>query len=446
MNTSRIYQFGDFRLDANARQLYRLRSGEAVPLTPKAVLLLITLVCSNGRLLTKDELLDRVWGGSVVEEGNLSQTIFVLRKTLGENKKQPKYIITTPSRGYQFIATVTEADDNVRNLDRFQRFGSGETVNTDAYKAYIEGRSFWNKRTGESLKQAVMRFEEALRQDPDFALAYAGLADSHQLLAEYYAAAVPDRLKQNGNGAKAADEKNDAQLAEAHATLAYAQAFYDWDWNGAERSFRKSLELNPVHATTHQWYADHLCVTGQFDKALKHFKRAIELAPTSASIAVGLAGFYYTKHDDARLIAQGQKVISLDPASAYGHFYLGFGYEFGGMEQQAVDTFAIAATLFGEPAEIGEELKEAYRQNGMNGVWHKRLDQYETRPHLKNYPRYLKSLVPIRLGDKETSLSWLEQAFEQRDRGIVYAKHEPLLEPLRGDARFNDLLQRIGLG
>lgn len=126
-------------------------------------------------------------------------------------------------------------------------------------------------------------------------------------------------------------------------------------------------------------------------------------------------------------------------------FYLGFGLEFGGKEQEAVDVFAVAATKFGEPEEIGDELIEAYEQNGMNGVWHKRLEQYETRPHLKNYPRYLKSLVPVRLGDKETSLAWLEQAFEQRDRGIIYAKHEPLLEPLRTDRRFKDLIRRIGL-
>ncbi len=116
------------------------------------------------------------------------------------------------------------------------------------------------------------------------------------------------------------------------------------------------------------------------------------------------------------------------------------------MEAESVDALAIAATKFGEPEEIGEELKAAYQQNGMNGVWHKRLEQYETRPHLKNYPRYLKSLVPVRLGDKETSFAWLEQAFEQRDRGIIYAKYEPLLEPLRGDRRFKELISRIGLG
>ncbi len=439
---SRIYEFGEFRLDANTRRLYLRASGDAVALTPRAVLLLITLVGSKGRLLTKDELLDRVWAGSLVEEGNLSQTISVLRKALGDNTKKPSYILTMPSRGYQFIAPVIQLEeDNKLDLNSFERFGRRADVNTGAYKAYVLGRAFWNKRTGKSLKQAVEHFEESLRQDPNFGLAYSGLAESHRLLADYYAAAAPGFISVS----TAENGGSGTQLAEAYATLGYAQAFYEWDWAEADRSLRKAIELGPSYGTAHQWYADLLVVLGRFDEAHRHFMRAIEIDPGSPAFATGLAGFYYMRRDADRLIRQSKRVIELDPSFAYGHFYLGFGYEFKGMEQEAVDTFAVAATSFGEPVQIGEELQEAYRQSGMSGVWHKRLDQYETRPHLKNYPPYLKSLVPIRLGDKETSLEWLEQAYEQRDRGIVYAKYEPLLEPLRGDARFQDLVHRIGL-
>lgn len=437
-----IYEFGGFRLDAKSQRLFRRESGETVALTPRAVLLLITLVCSKGRLLTKEELLDRVWAGSIVEEGNLSQTIFVLRKALGEGKKDPKFILTVPGRGYQFIANVADGSAT-RSLDinKYERFSAVPKVSTAAYESYVQARSFWNKRTEAGLKQAVKHFEEALSQDPNFAFAYSGLADSHRLLADYYSAAMPDR---HSNGFADAKRIN-AELSLAHTTLAYAKAFHDWDWKGAECEFRNALEIDDDSATAHQWYADMLNVLGRFDEAYKHFRKAISLEPNSAMAATGLAGYFYTQRDSGRLIREAKRIIEIEPEFGYGHFYLGFGLEFGGKEKDAVDVFAVAATKFGEPEEIGEELKEAYQQNGMNGVWHKRLEQYETRPHLKNYPRYLKSLVPVRLGDKETSLSWLNEAFEHRDRGIIYAKHEPLLEPLRSDRRFKDLIGRIGL-
>ncbi len=437
------YEFGGFRLDARSLRLFRRDSGEPVALTPRAVLLLVTLVCSKGRLLTKEELLDRVWAGSVVEEGNLSQTIFVLRKALGEGKKNPKYILTVPGRGYQFIGEVAEAG-NARSLDinKFERFSASPKVSTAAYESYVQARSFWNKRTEAGLKQAVTHFEEALRQDPSFAFAYSGLADSHRMLADYYSAALPEPQTHDLPDT----ERVNAELSVAHTTLGYARAFHDWDWAGAESEFLKAIELDPSSATAHQWYADLLNVIGRFSEARKHFSKAISLSPGSAIAATGLAGYFYTQRDSRSLISQAKRIIEIDPEFGYGHFYLGFGLEFGGMEAESVDALAIAATKFGEPEEIGEELKAAYQQNGMNGVWHKRLEQYETRPHLKNYPRYLKSLVPVRLGDKETSFAWLEQAFEQRDRGIIYAKYEPLLEPLRGDRRFKELISRIGLG
>lgn len=442
---SPVYEFGDFRLDAKRHRLSHGENGKHIPLAPRAVLLLITLVCSGGRLLSKEELLDRVWAGASVEEGNLSQTIFVLRKALGDDKRSPKFIRTVPARGYQFIAEVTEVQETEEfDLNRFHRFGSQSSINTEAYKSYVQGRQFWNKRTAESLRKAVTYFEEAVNRDPNFADAYAGLADSHQLLAEYYTEVVSSRpaatiRMRNGTG------KPDSGLAKAHTTLAYAQAFYDWDWASADRSFKASLELDPNSAIAHQWYGDYLGVIGKAAEARLHIDRAIELEPRSPMMATALAVFFYMQRDADNLIKQAKKVIQLDPNFAYGYFYLGFGYEFSGMEAEAVDCFAIAATRFGEPPECGDELKLAYAQNGMTGVWHKRLEQYETRPHLKNYPSYLKSLVPIRLGDKETSLAWLNQAYDERDRGIIYAKHEPLLKPLRPDSRFQDLIRRVGL-
>lgn len=439
---AQVFEFGDFRLDAKGHRLYLRASGEIVPLTPRAVFLLVTLVFSNGRLLTKEELLDRVWAGSIVEEGNLSQTIFVLRKALGEGKKEPKYILTVPGRGYRFIANVT-AGHEIHSLDlnSYDRFSAGPRVSTEAYESYVLARSFWNKRTEAGLKQAIALFEDAIAKDPNLAFAYSGLADSHRSLGDYYSAALPDKPI---DGVAEADRIN-VELSLAHTTLAYAKAFHDWDWAAAEREFLTALDLDPSSVTAHQWYGDMLNVVGRFDEAYKHFTRAISVAPGSAMAATGLAGYYYTQRDSARLIKQARKIIEIDPEFGYGYFYLGFGFEFGGRELEAVNTFALAATKFGEPEDVGEELKLAYEQNGMNGVWHKRLEQYETRPHLKNYPRYLKSLVPVRLGDKETSLKWLNQAFESRDRGIIYAKHEPLLKPLRTDRRFKDLIRGIGL-
>jgi len=446
LHNAHLYEFGDFRLDAKSRRLCRRGSGETVALTPRAVLLLITLVCSKGRLLTKEELLDRVWAGTAVEEGNLSQTIFVLRKALGEKTKEPQFIMTVPARGYQFIAPVVEVEETEKlDLNRFHRFENRGSVNTGAYKSYVQGRQFWNKRTEESLKQAVEHFQEAIRQQPGFAYAYAGLAESHQLLSDYYAAVVPAEITRPDQDSTAKNNRSEKHLADALTTLAYAQAFYDWDWKGADESFKTALKLNPDSATTHQWYADYLTVVGRFDEAIGHFRQAEKLDPRSTAVATGLASYLYTRSDAVGLIKQAKKIIELDPKFGYGYFYLGFGYEFRGMEAEAIEAFAIAAICFGEPPDVADEIRQSYEQNGMRGLWHKRLEQYETRPHLKNYPPYLKSLVPIRLGDKETSLAWLNQAFEQRDRGIIYAKHEPLLEPLRTDRRFVDLIRRIGL-
>jgi DNA-binding winged helix-turn-helix (wHTH) protein/Tfp pilus assembly protein PilF len=439
---SKIYEFDNFRLDAKRRSIVSRIDGALIPLTPKAVELLIYLVQNADRILTKDELLETVWQNSFVEESNLSQTIFVLRKALGEDAKRPRFILTIPSQGYRFIGHVVEhkppdqaAQEDPQILER------RGTANAAAYRAFVRGRFFWNKKTGLSLKEAVVQFEEAIEKDPNFVQAYNGLADCHRLLSEYYSTSVPIEARNIPVHGIVIDEK----LSEAHASLAYAQAFYDWDWAGAEKSFERALELNPNHATAHLRYAELLCVTGRFAEALPHVERAIELEPESTGPQTTLAVFHYLQRQADELIAQSRRIIEMDPNSAYGHFYLGFGYEFKEMFIEAVEIFGKTAVMFGEPQECADEMRESFVRDGMTGVWHTRLEQYATRPHLKNYPPYLKSLVPVRIGDLETSIKWLNQAYDQRDRGIIYAKHEPFLEPLRGDPRFRELIGKMGL-
>ncbi len=444
---STIYVFNEFRLDTTTHRLTRADTNEIVSLTPKVAEVLIYMVENAGRVLSKEELLEAVWDNTIVEESNLSQSIFILRKMLGEDTKAPRFILTLPNRGYQFIAPIREeagsgGSGHDAGQNRFVRRG---TANPEAYQSYVRGRFFWNKRTGVSLKKAVEHFEKAIEQDPNFANAYKGLAHSHQLLSEFYAAATPNESPAKTESVLDNGIVVDARLAEAHAGLAYAEAFYDWDWEGAERSFKRALELDPDYATAHQWYADYLAVMGRFDESREHIERAIEVDPLSPMMASPLAGYYYTQRRYDELIRQAERVIELDPNFAYGYFYLGFGYEGKGRDAEAVAAIAKAAVLFGEPADCADELIAAFENGGVTGLWQKRLEQYETRPHLKHHPTYLRALIPIRLGDKEATLDLLEQAFEQRDRGIIYAKYEPLLESVRDEPRFQELIRRIGL-
>lgn len=443
---AREYLFEGFRLDTLTRRLLRADSGEAMPLTPKAFDLLHYLAANAGRVVSKAEIFDAVWERAAVEESNLSQTVFVLRKILGDSKRHPEYILTVPGTGYQFIKTVESIGEKQGvNDPRKQRAERRGTDDPEAYRSYVRGRFFWNKRTAVSLKKAVAAFEKAIEHDPKFALAYAGLSESHRLLAEYYDAAIPNITPPAAEAELTRAQEIDERVAEAHASLGYAQAFYDWDWDAAETSFRSAIEFDPDNSTTLQWYADLLIVLGRFSEAKELIDRAIEIEPTSPTVLTALAVYHYMLADAGTLISISRRITKLDPGYGYGHFYLGFGYELAGKYSLAVDAFAKAALSFGEPADCADELRRAFKSGGMNALWYKRIEQYATRPHLKDYPPYLKSLVPARLGDRRMMFTFLERALEERDRGLIYANVEPFLEPYRDDPRFRSILTEVGL-
>lgn len=632
---TRVYEFGAFRLDAAEGRL--LRDGQAVPLTPKAFEALVALVESDGRTLSRDDLINRLWPESFVEEGNLKVTIFKLRKALGEHDGQEQYIETIPRRGYRFIVpvrahevtpsrlilekrttshvlieqeetpdpprarTVTaapgaaprrlrkrawalglllvalcaaivgyrllgnqrqtgtaptprsiavlpfkslnadEGDDYlglgmadtlitklsrlrqviVRSTGAVRRYGgeqdavaagrelkveavlegsiqrsgerlrltvrlvrvsdgeslwadifaadfkdvftvqdsvservaaalaltlSGEerqqltkryTDSTEAYQLYLKGRYYWNKRSPAAIKKGVEYFGQAIALDKDYALAYAGLADSYVMLGKDWHA------KAKSSAARALEL--DEQLAEAHTSLAMVAMRSEWNWPVTEKELLRALELNPNYATAHQWYSIYLELTGHHEEAVAEARRAQSLDPLSIIINASLGDrlYYARQYDEA--LAQLRSTVEMDPdfaetRSSLGHVYLQLK-----MTDEAVAEFQREGQLSGSRLALAS-LGQAYARSGRAGAARRVIAELEAQlPSGLASPDYIAS-VYISLGDKEAALIWLERAYEARSDLLVFVKVDPIWDGLRADPRFQDLLRRIGLG
>ncbi|MBS1792530.1 MAG: winged helix-turn-helix domain-containing protein [Acidobacteria bacterium] len=619
---ARIYEFAGFRLDAGRRRLFRAETGELLEVQPKAVELLVALVENAGRDLTKGELLETVWPDTTVEESNLSQTVFVLRKALGDDRRNPRFIVTLPNRGYRFIAPLRAAadtgaekqfapagadvppvgqpfpfrpviaaavilillggaaylyrrssappnlteirsvavlpfqtlggdgaddylgpgiaevlasklsalptvvvrppknqigpsaetpdprrvgaelnveavvtgqlqrsgdrlrvtvqfvrtsdgatlwadvfDDRLTNIFAVQDSISGRiaenlgrrltgedrarlakrpTDDTGAYELFLKGRFLWNQRTPESLLRALDQFEQATARDPNFALAYAGLADCYVLLGEY-SAKPPTESFEKARLAAARAIELDPQLGEPVASLAYVAAFYDWDYPAADELFRRSLALNPNYPTGHQWYGDFLADMGRFAEAHAQFAEAMRLDPTSPIIINAEAHALFNERRYDEVIETDRRCLALDPNFGMCYTNLGFAYERKGMDAEAAAALARAMALIGEPDDSVTEVREAFRRGGLRGFWEKRLEQIQTRPYLKNFPPVSVAVVYAEIGDREKALEWLERGYVQRDRYLVSAKNYPWFDFLHGEPRFQALLRRINL-
>ncbi|CAN5219806.1 hypothetical protein BH10ACI1_BH10ACI1_23640 [soil metagenome] len=330
----------------------------------------------------------------------------------------------------------------INNKER-EKFNKHGTENAEAYQDYLRGRYFWNKRTGENLQKAITNFEQATQKDPNFALAFAGLADCYILLPEYYASPTGEAFPKAKAAINRALELDD-QSAEVYTALAYSQAFYDWNFADAENSFKRAIELNPNYATAHQWYSEFLFNRGRIDESFSHIERALQIDPTSMIIMTEIAANYYYDGKYEKAVEASKKVIETDPNFSFGYFYLGFSYEHLGNYAEASENFAKTMTLNGEPPECVEEVREAFRKNGMKGWWEKRREQFEKRPHLKFAPAFSNAIVYARVGDKEKALEWLNKSYEQRERWMVGLKYAVDLDSLREEPRFQDLLRRMG--
>src|SRR6266550_143586 len=613
MVAPQVYEFGPYRLELPTHRL--LRGGTPVPLTPKAFDVLVALLERRDRVVDKTELIQLVWPDSFVEDANLSQTIFVLRKMLGKDSDGCHFIETVPRRGYRFAAHVRAAHppadtgvaptntvretasardsassrfrwvavsavgvllivgaefwyrgvapgasasnkvmlavlpfDNLSGDPEQEYFSNGlteetitqlgaleperlgviartsamqykggrkdvrlvgrelgvdyilegsvrrdgrrvritaqlvqasdqthlwaadydrdlrdmlgvqsevasaiaqqirltltpeqdarlhraATVNPDAFEDYLLGRFFWNKRTVEGHQQAIAFFDKAIALDPQYAKAYAGLADAYALLGS----AANDVLPRAEAMSRARDAAQkalalDNSLADAHTSLGFVKMHYDWDFHAAEQEFLRAIALNPTYATAHHWYAYDLVALGRLDEAVAAVRRAQSADPLSVIISrdVGELLLFAGRNEEA--IAQLRKTLEMDPHFELAHWTLAWGYERTGPEQAFLDELRRAGTSAGSNAP-----GQLYVRTGRKPEARRLLEQMEAHTP-ERFGLFVQiAEVAVALGEKDRAYAALENALRERDGGLIIMRVDPPFRPIWSDPRF----------
>ena len=323
------------------------------------------------------------------------------------------------------------------------RLAKRHTEDAEAYNLYLKGRHHWNNRTEEEVEKSIGFFEQAIARDPGYALAYAGLADSYVLVA-FYGWRPPREVLPKMRAAATRALELDEGLAEAHTALADLQYQFEWDWPGAERRFRRAIELNPNYPTAHQWYATYLTVLNRTEEACAEIRRAEELDPLNPVIAmdVGLT-CYYAAGDYSKALEQYQKVLELHPTFGLTYFYIGLAHVGRKDFAQAIPVLeAVKRLAPGEPDPIAL-LGYAFALTGQRGAAEEALEELKALAKQKYVSALPIAWVYMGLGDKDRTFEWLEKGYEERAGRLVYLKVLRAFDPLRSDPRFEDLLRRL---
>ncbi len=308
----------------------------------------------------------------------------------------------------------------------------------------MKGRFYWNKRNAEALKKSIEYFNQAIDKDPNFALAYAGLADSYGVL-PYYSVASPQQSIPKAKAAAKRALEIDESLAEAHTALAFELSIYDWNFAESSREFQRAIESNPNYATAHQWYGHRpLVCMGRFDEAIAELKRAQELDPLSLIINADLGDTYTHIRQYDQAIEQLRRTIEMDQSFYNAHWRLGKAYEMKGSLQNAMAEYQMARQLNDDPLVLGL-LGHLSAISGKRDEASKLLHQLQQMAKQRYVSAYTFAIVYEGLGDKDEAFQWLERGYQDHVYEMDFLKVDPLLDSLRSDPRFADLVRRIGL-
>ena len=447
--SKKAYTFGRFRFDAEARLLFV--DGRSAPLPPKALALLQLLIQERGQLVEKEILMKALWPGTFVAEGNLTQHISTLRKTLGDG-----VIETVPRRGYRFVAEVEEVSTAsvsfkgrwlcaaavgaaamalVAGMGFQRRAQASRQRQTEAYELSMKGSScLFDKRTPDGVQRAMGYFEQARQTDPNCASAWAGLAYCYST-GRWSGVEIPPReaMRKARMAAEHALQL-DPQLPYAHTALAEVQFRYEWDWAGAEREFRTALALNPRESFSHSSYGILLAVLGRQEEALDQLNQAQQLEPLSPFIRIAVGWTLNLLRRPDQAIETLNKALELDPGYTRAHQYMQEPYLAKGMYDEAV-----AEAVKGSPTlESAAALRQGYEREGARGFSRAWSALAASNP-------VTQARFAARMGQADECFRWLERAYEERHPEMPIVARYLDLDPLRGDPRFVALMRRMGL-
>ncbi len=474
-----FYEFGAFRIDVANRLLFH--EGLALSLTPKTVETLIALVRSKGELLNKDELLKTIWPDRLVDESNLTQNIYLLRKTLGKAPDGKDYIETVPRRGYRFVGELRPTAGAPQTNSSGQPalpvgrsrwlwlvgvvlmasgvagyFALSRTVRSSGAKnpvpaseAYQKGRYFAGKGTTSALEQSIQQFEEALRADPNSAPAYAALSQSYAALSSHYdaQALTPNEALAKAKTAAIKAVELDDSLAESHTALAVVDQRYELDWSAAEKQYRRAIELNPNYAVARQQHSSLLAASGRTAAAKSELLRAQQLDPHSLAIAKDLGELLFYERNYDQAIEQFRSAIAIDPTDLQAiatRRALGWAYELRGMHEQALAEFIEASRAQNAGPERLSAFRRAFDEGGMKGYWRAWLQLQSDRIERGRISPASLAQVYAFLGETEAAFKALEQAVNDHTIDVAALQLSPVFDTLRTDARYEVLLHRLG--
>jgi DNA-binding winged helix-turn-helix (wHTH) protein/Flp pilus assembly protein TadD len=434
MTARECYAFGDCVLDVPERQLWR--AGRRVALAPKAHDLLVALVRRGGSLASKDDLLRDVWPETFVEEGILAVHVSALRKVLGDTRRTPRYIETVSGAGYRFIAGVKPTAASHLN-------GASSPARTPkVYEHTGRARLHLLSASMRELPAAEAEFRRAIELDPTFADAHAGLAVTCCAQAELRVAPAQDAYGRAKAAALRALALDDA-CADAQVALGTVLFFSEWDWTGAERSFRRALELDPEHVEAHLAYGRLLDALGRPDEALDIKRRALDRDPDSPLVHLQIAMSYWNQRRYADAIEWANRTLAIDARHLLAREFLAGAYwALGDFDRHMAENVRHAET-YGVPAEALEPLKRVYAGGGRAAVVRYWIDRFRLTG--ADAPPVQMALFHGELGELDAAFASLERALESRDPALVYLAVAPQWDPLRADRRFAACLARMGL-
>jgi len=323
-----------------------------------------------------------------------------------------------------------------------KRLTRTQPVNPEAHENYLMGRYCWHKWTEGGIRKSIEYYEKALRIAPDYARAYAGLADSYNALSALVIAAMEpiEALSKSKQAALRALELDDG-LVEAHSALGAALLFYDWDWAGAERELRRAITLNPNYATARHWYSCYLLVQKRYDESLGESLLARELSPLGVEMMVHISWHYFLAHDFDQSQYAARKAVEMAPDQAEGHLMLGLPLVQKCEYEHAIKELKKAVELSAGRPIIWSALGNAYACAGQKSEAESILKLLATRTPIPNYEM---AAIYSGLGDSDAAFPLLQAALDARASAVLFLPNDPCMDPLRADPRFRDLVRRVG--